>query len=255
MRVKNRDELWRRYRSTGDLEVRAELIEEYLGLVYDVATKIARRLPVSIRFDELVSAGSIGLIKAIDGYDEKLGFSFSAYAVPRIRGAILDDLRNRDLASRSSRKHERKIEEARDALQQSLGREPSDAEIANYLGIELERYWAWRDEVAARQHVSLEHRASLEDGDEVFSFEEIVPDENADDPVSRLETESVNQILRAAVSELPYQERLVLALYYYEGLKLSEIGRVLNLTESRISQIRSKAIRSLRARLNPALVQ
>lgn len=253
MRTRDRDELWRRYRINKDAEARAELIEEYLGLVYDIAKKMARRLPKSVELAELVGAGSIGLMRAIDSYNENLGFSFATYAVPRIRGAILDDLRERDHASRSSRKHERMIVEAQDALRQRLGREPSDFEVAEYLGVDVERYWAWRDDILARQHVPLEYKASTKDQGDVLSYQDILSDHEVQDPVARLEGEAINQILRQAIAELSYQERLVLALYYYEELKLSEIGKVLDLTESRISQIRSKAIRTLRARLNSSL--
>lgn len=255
MQKRDRDELWRRYSATKDSEARAELIEEYLGLVYDIAQKMARRMPDTVELSELVSAGSIGLMKAIDSYNERLGFAFSTYAVPRIRGAILDDLRSRDHASRSNRKHEREIMEAKDALRQSLGREPLDTEVAGFLGVDLDRYWAWCDDIAARDHVSLDGKASSGEDDDSLSYRDIVPDNDTEDPSSRLEGESVNQILRDAISELPHQERLVLALYYYEELKLSEIGRALELTESRISQIRSKAVRSLRSRLNPSLLK
>lgn len=252
MSTRDRDELWRCYQATKDLETRAALIEEYIGLVYNVAQKIARRLPNGIKIDELVSAGSIGLMRAIDGYNGELGFSFATYAVPRIRGAILDDLRARDHASRSSRKREREIVQAQDVLRQQLGREPTDAEVANFLGIEMERYWLWRHDIVVREHVSLEHRVTSNDGEDALSYQDIVSDDSAEDPDDRLETEAINRMLRQAISELSHQERLVLALYYYEDLKLSEIGKLLDLTESRISQIRSKALRSLRSRLAPA---
>lgn len=238
------DSLWRRFRS-GDLQARSELIETHIGLVHQVARKLARSLGDQVSHEDLVGSGVLGLIRALESYDPAHGSAFSTYAVPRIRGAILDDLRSNDPASRNLRQREREIAEAQARLEQELGRQPTESEIAHVLGVELPVLWRWKQALAALSHLPLDARIQLAEDDGV-SVGDVIADDQAEAPDEALDRERRRERVRQALMSLRPQERLVVTLYYYEELKQAEIAQVLRVTESRVSQIRNKALRKLK---------
>ena len=225
-------------------------LTEHLGLVHHVARQVYRGLAAEADFDELVSAGAMGLLGALNTFDASRGLAFSTYAAPRIRGAILDELRRQDHVSRSVRRKTRDITAAREALERSLGRTPRDAEVAGQLGVDLATYWRWQEEVEGTVHLPLDRRTG-DDREGRWSPLEVLTGETHLDIEERMDREEEAAILRAAILRLKEQERVVLSLYYFEELKLSQIAAVLELTESRISQIRSAAIARLRSELRP----
>ena len=241
------DALWERYEQTGDPVARAQLLDRYLGLVHHVAREIAVRTPM-LEVDDLVSAGTLGLVRALESFERERGLAFSTYAVRRIRGAILDDLRSRDWIPRSVRIKGRRLAAAVTELQVRLGRAPEPAEVARAIGIDIGTYWDWRNAVDGGTVVSLDagaapgERASL-------SLEETLGDADAPLPGQELVVREEHAHLREAIGELPEKERVVLSLYYYEEMNLRQIAEVLHVTESRISQIRTQALRRLRERL------
>jgi RNA polymerase sigma factor FliA len=242
--------LWARYRSAGDADARAQLLVRHLGLVHHVAREVSRRIP-SVELGELVSAGALGLMKALDSFDLSRGLAFSTYAVLRIRGAILDDLRSRDSTPRSVRVKRRRIEAVAAALEAKLGRAPTPQEVADQLGIDLATYWKWKDAVG----VYAEAEAPRPSHGRRFSRDaETHADPSATLPTQKLvESEHVAH-LRKLISRLPEQQRRVLALYYYEELNLRQVGEVLQVSESRVSQIRSQALKRLRQELAESAV-
>ncbi len=248
MPVNLTDILWTRYRSTGDVAARAQLLDRYLGLVHHVAREVGARTP-AVELEELVSAGTIGLVRALDSFDLSRGLAFSTYAVRRIRGAILDDLRSRDWIPRSVRAKGRKMMAANATLQAQLGRAPEPREVAAVLEIDLQTYWRWRAAVDGGVMVSFDG-AAMPGQRSVLALEETIDDPEA--PLPGQELDRVEQIegLKQAIGTLPEKERTVLSLYYYEELNLRQIAEVLHVTESRVSQIRTQALRRMRQRLS-----
>ena len=227
-------------------QARDRLLTEHLGLVHHVARQLSRRLAVEYDFDELVSAGTIGLMNAVDNFDVSRGLAFSTFAAPRIRGAILDELRRQDHVPRSIRRKTRDIGAAREELTQRHGQAPSDQEIAEFLGVDMRTYWRWQSEVEGAFFVPLDqpfHEDDRRSGSPLQSVPGLTGEMIEDDLNHQQEVEA----LREAILELKEQERIVLSLYYFEELKLHEIAKILKLTESRVSQIRSKSIAKLRA--------
>ncbi len=240
-------DLWRAY-ATGDTEARERLLTEHLGLVHFVARQVARGISVEADFDELVSAGTIGLMNALESFDTGRGLAFSTFAAPRIRGAILDELRRQDHVPRSVRRKSRDIAGAREALTRVLGRQPEPRELAEHLGVDLDTLWRWQGEVEGAVHVPLDRPTG--DGTAPTPLE-MLAGEDEGGVEEALNREQEVEHLRDAIMGLKEQERTVLALYYFEELKLHEIAKVLELTESRVSQIRSKAISRLREKMAP----
>ena len=244
------DVLWARYRSAGDPEARAQLLARHLGLVHHVAREVSSRIP-SIELGELVSAGAIGLMKALDSFDLSRGLAFSTYAVLRIRGAILDDLRSRDSTPRSVRMKRRKIESVASVLEGQLGRAPTAKEIAERLEIDMETLWKWKDAVGI--HCEADVPANSK-GQRASRDAENHPDLSISLASERLVDSEHVAHLRLLISRLPEQQRKVLALYYYEELNLRQVGELLHVSESRVSQIRSQALRRLKAELTSSSV-
>ncbi len=237
--------LWARYRSHGDPEARAQLLDRYIGLVHHTAREIIRRVSREVELDELVSAGTLGLVQALEGFDPGRGLAFSSYAVPRIRGAMLDELRAQDWVPRSVRARGRQLAQARDGLLRTLGRMPAASEVAHALGVDLDTYWRWADQAEGRVVLALDAPAGPDDhGDSPLS--ETIADQDCPDPGADLARAETLQALHEAFAALPAKDRLVLSLYYYEQLNLKEIGGVLHVSESRVSQIRTRALRRLR---------
>jgi RNA polymerase sigma factor for flagellar operon FliA len=240
-------DLWQRYRSTADPAARRELLELYIGLVHHVAREMSRRTK-AVELDDLVSAGTFGLIRALDSFDLARGLAFSTYAVRRIRGAILDDLRSQDWAPRAVRVKARRLQVASAALQLRLGRAPSHEEIAAQLEIDISTYWRWRDDTASRTAVSYEGESGVRVNG-TAPLQEVLPDAQAVSPIDVLGRQEEIRILRDAIARLPEKERTVMSLYYYEELNQRQIAEVMHLTESRVSQIRAQALNRLRSRL------
>ncbi|HMV32140.1 MAG: FliA/WhiG family RNA polymerase sigma factor [Gemmatimonadales bacterium] len=245
------DALWQRYRSTGDPEARTQLLDRYLGLVHHVARQVAARVSDVVEVDDLVSAGTLGLVQALESFDLSRGLAFSTYAMRRIRGAILDELRSRDWVPRSVRAKGRQMAAVVASLESRLGRSPEPTEVATALSLDMETYWRWREEVDGAVLVSLDGSVTL-DHAEAASLEETLPDPSVRLPGEALGEQETVATLKQAIAMLPPKERTVLALYYYEELNLRQIAEVLHVTESRVSQIRTQALKRLRQRMSPS---
>ena len=229
------DDLWTAYRASGDVELRNRLVLQYSPLVKYVAGRVRSGLPSSVDQSDLVSDGVIGLMDAIERFEPERGLQFQTFAVPRIRGSIIDGLRALDWVPRSVRNKVRDIEHAQVTLEKRLGRTPDDEEIAAELGITVREL---RDLYAKVSFTSL------------ASFEEFgLTDELAPASLEAIEDEQGKATLMRAVEELPERDRIIIALYYFEGLTLAEIGEILGVTESRISQLHTKATLALRSKL------
>ena len=230
-----------------DAAARDAVLRQHLGLVYHVAQQLARARANDVELDDLVSAGTLGLIEAFENFDTSRGLAFSTFAAPRIRGAMLDELRRLDRVPRSVRRKTRQIDGASMALAGVLGRQPGQAELADGLGIDLETFWRWQTERESAHVVSLDRASSGSDnGAGAGEWLAGSTGEEVDDSIT-LAQEATH--LRDALLELPEQERTVLSLYYFEELKLNDIAGILEVSESRVSQIRSKAIQRLRRKL------
>jgi RNA polymerase sigma factor for flagellar operon FliA len=231
----------------GVVEERDRTIEDHMWLVRCIARTIAESLPQQVEVDDLISAGAVGLIKAVDDFDPSKGAKLETYARYRIRGAILDELRKQDMLPYSTRTRLRSLDRAIHNLERRLGRHPTDHEIIEEAGISEEEMSRLLAVATAIDLYSLDDM--LENGDQELKVASDHTAEQPEDPLSRLEREEVTLVMVEGLKALPHMERTVLGLYYYEGLRMKEIGEVLGVSESRISQIHSKAILLLRARL------
>jgi RNA polymerase sigma factor for flagellar operon FliA len=225
------------------------LLTEHLGLVHFIARQVFRGLSTEADLDELVSSGTIGLMSAIESYDATRGVAFSTFAAPRVRGAMLDELRRQDHVPRSVRRKTRAVRDAREVLTRELIRMPNAREVASRLGIDVGTYWRWQADMEGATHMPLE--GAPRDGRRQWNVEETLFDADAVGVDDRLSLEGEIDILKDALARLGEQDRTVLSLYYYEELKLHEIAAIMGLTESRISQIRSRALARMRAELQP----
>jgi RNA polymerase sigma factor FliA len=229
---------------------RDELITSHLGLVYHVARKLSRSLSSEMELDELVSAGTIGLMNAISKFEPERGLAFSTFAAPRIRGAILDELRKHDHLPRSVRRKNREYSTAREKLSRRLGREPRDQEVADYLDIDMKTYWRWQSRLEASHDTSYDQPWNEVDP-RAGSLADVLADDDGSGVEDMLNLEQEADHLRNAILQLNEQERLVLSCYYFEELKLSQIAEIMGLSEARISQIRAKAVSRLRTMMAP----
>jgi RNA polymerase sigma factor for flagellar operon FliA len=243
-------DLWEKFKATGDAATRERLILHYSPLVKYVAGRVGVGLPPNIEQADLVSYGIFGLIDAIEKFDIERSIKFETYAISRIRGAIIDELRAIDWIPRSVRYKAREVEKAYAALEAELHRTPTEPEVAERLGITLEELHAIFSQVSYVNVVALDELLTIggEKGDKL-SLVDTLEDPRAEDPVTAFETEETKFILARAINQLPEREKIVVTLYYYEGLTLAEIGRVLGVTESRICQMHTKAVLQLRAKL------
>jgi len=220
-----------------------DLVREHAGLVKRIAHHLMGRLPDSVQVDDLIQAGMIGLLEAARKYDGGKGASFETYAGIRIRGAMLDEIRKGDWAPRSVHRNSRRISDAIKQVESEKGRDAEDSEVAAHLGISQEEYHSiLRDSNGCRLFSYEEVVEKSESGMDVFQ-------ETAPSPFAGIERDSFRQSLAQAIQQLPEREQLVLALYYDEELNLKEIGAVLGVSESRVSQLHSQATHRLRARL------
>jgi RNA polymerase sigma factor for flagellar operon FliA len=243
-------ELWRQFKETKEERLRERLILHYSPLVKYVAGRVGVGLPPNIEQADLVSYGIFGLIDAIEKFDLERAIKFETYAISRIKGAIIDELRAIDWIPRSVRYKAREVEKAYAALEARLHRTPTEAEVAQELGIALEDLHTIFSQVSFVNVVALDElmSAGQERGDKL-SLVDTLEDTKAEDPVAAFETEETKYLLAKAINTLPEREKIVVTLYYYEGLTLAEIGQVLGVTESRICQMHTKAVLQLRGRL------
>jgi len=240
-------ELWERIEAGEDASARQELVELYARVVKYVAGRMAIGLPHYVDHKDLVSAGLLGLIQAVDNYDYRRGNKFETYAIPRIRGAILDELRTQDWFPRSLRRKARQLESAYTRLEADLGRPATDEELARELGVSRNELATMMDEVAVATIVSLDADGS--DDDDSSTLGDYLPDTRTPDAETCVSEEEMRRLIAASLGELADKEQLVLVLYYYEELTLKEIGEILDVTESRVCQIHTKAIMRLRGKI------
>lgn len=234
---------WQSWHDSREPMAREWLVVHYASLVKFVAGRLAAGLPRSVDTGDLVSAGVFGLMNAIERFDPVNGAKFETYAIPRIRGAILDSLRALDWVPRSVRSRSRSVQDAISSLEHELGRTPTDDEIAGSLGISTGELEQWLADIAAGSVGPLDHVAM-----------DSTPGEDAQEsqPGHALEQQELREAMRSEISRLPEREQAVLILYYDDGLTLAEIGDALGVTESRVSQIHTKAVLQLRSRLASA---
>jgi RNA polymerase sigma factor for flagellar operon FliA len=243
------DQLWKEYRAHRSPEIREKLVLRYVSLVKYVAGRLAIGLPPSVQADDLISSGILGLMDAIDKYDLERDTRFETYAVTRIRGAILDELRALDWIPRSTRQKARRLESVYVELENALGRSATAEEVAKHMKLSTHALYGLLDEVRSTNLVSLDEYVQGKDGEGQTRLVDAVEDREGLDPSDRIDIEDLKEVMNHAIIRLPQRERLVIALYYYEELTLKEIGSILNVSESRISQIHTKAITRLRAKL------
>jgi RNA polymerase sigma factor for flagellar operon FliA len=238
--------LWERFKASADDGVRERLILHYSPLVKYVAGRVGAGLPRSVDQNDLASYGLFGLIDAIDKFEPERGFKFETYAINRIKGAILDELRALDWVPRSVRSRARRIETAVSELEHKLGRAPTEEEIA--LNVEMD-VGDLRDALAEIGRSGIAALDEFVGGESQTTMGEMISDPQGVSPESKFQAEETRRGLVDAINRLPNRERLVVTLYYYEGMTLSEIGDVLGVTESRVCQIHAKTMMSLRNRL------
>jgi RNA polymerase sigma factor for flagellar operon FliA len=243
------DQLWADYKASGSREARDRLIVHYSPLVKYVAGRVSVGLPQNIEQADLVSYGIFGLIDAIDKFDPGRAIKFETYAIARIKGAIIDELRSIDWVPRSVRAKARSVEKAYAKLEASLLRTPTDTEVANEMGISEQDLHNVFNQISFVGLIALDEMLSVGgDRGESTTLGDTIPDKG-EGPVAAFEVEEMKQILASAINRLGDREKIVLTLYYYEGLTLAEIGEVLGVTESRVCQIHTKAVLQLRSKM------
>jgi len=240
--------LWEQYKVSHDQRIKDALIMKYASFVKYVAGRIAVNLPSNVEFDDLVSYGILGLIDAIDKYDVDRNIKFKTYAKTRIRGAIFDELRILDWTPRSIRQKARKLEKAYAKLEGKLGRDAKDEEVAEYLNIDISELHKLFDETKKSLLLSLDE--IFYDDEEGSSRFDFIEDQKSENPQTKIEEAEAKKILADAISKLSDRERMVVTLYYYEELTSKEIGKILGVSDSRVSQLHTKAILRLRGRLS-----
>lgn len=240
---------WREYKATGDRILRNRLVEHYLTLARFAAERIGAKVPDEVDVDDLMSAGVFGLVDAIDAFDLDRGVKFETYCAPRIRGAILDELRSMDWVPRLVRQRAHLLADATRALQVELGRAPNEDELAGRLGVSREEFEKLSRDASAVTVVSLSQSFGDSESNRDVAEVDVVPDENGVDPVIEAQKADIRHLLK---NDLDRSERLILMLYYFEQMTMKEIGATLDLSESRVSQMHSALIERLRNQLGVA---
>ena len=234
------------YTANGQLD-RNALIRQYQPLVHRLAHHMMAKLPASVEVDDLIQVGLIGLSEALSRYETGQGAQFETFATQRIRGAMLDELRENDWMSRGSRKNQKDIEQALRRLEHRLGRSPIESEIAAELGLSLSDYQSLLGKVRGTQLIYLEDMGRSGEDDDGF-LDRHVADNDAD-PLNLLGDQRLRQALVAAIKTLPEREQFVMSMYYEQDMNLKEIAAVLNITESRVCQLHSQSVARLRAKM------
>ncbi|TMK39683.1 MAG: RNA polymerase sigma factor WhiG [Actinobacteria bacterium] len=248
-------DLWRRYKASADERARERLVVAYSPLVKYVAGRMASGLPAHVEEADLISYGLVGLISAIERFDLARDIKFETYAITRIKGAIIDELRSIDWVPRSVRARAREIERINSKLEHELQRAPTDEEMASALGISVGEFQDTLLQISNSSVAALDELWTVSDasGDQV-SLLDTLQDPGAPDPAYILDATELKDRIADSIARLPEREKLVIALYYYENLTLREIGEVLGVTESRVSQLHTKAVLRLRSRLQNDIV-
>lgn len=256
MKTVELEELWRRYKADGDEAARERLVVAYAPLVKYVAGRMASGLPPHVEEADLISYGLLGLISAVERFDPSREIRFETFAATRVKGAIIDELRSLDWVPRSVRAKAREIEKVNSRLEHELLRAPSDEEMAAALGTSVEDFQETLTRISNSSVVALDELWTLSDasGDQV-SLLDTIEDASAPDPAEEMAGSDVKDRLADAVARLPEREKLVVALYYYENLTLREIGEVMGVTESRVSQLHTKAVLRLKSGLQPDVLE
>lgn len=240
---------WEEYVKTQNPVIRDKFIRQYMALVKYVAGKVSVGLPNSVEYEDLVGFGQFGLLDAIKKYDPAKGVKFKTYAVTRIRGAIFDELRQLDWVPRSVRQKSREIEDAICELESKLGRSATDSEVASSLNMSEEEYHRTLMRVSGTSILSLNDVWNSSDDQDSMSIGDTVESPASLNPEMIAEREAIKKVIVEAIQELPEKEKMVIVLYYHEELTFKEIGEVLEVSESRISQLHTKANLRLRAKL------
>jgi RNA polymerase sigma factor FliA len=246
-------ELWRRYKIDGDEKARERLVVAYSPLVKFIAGRMASGLPSHVEESDLISYGLLGLIGAIERFDTEREIKFETFAVARIKGAIIDELRSLDWVPRSVRARAREVEKAHAKLEGQYQRGPTDEEMADELDLTVEEFQNVLLDIANSSVLALDDLWTFADpeGGSQVSILDTIKDPQGVDPMAEAASSELKDRLADAIESLPERERLVIALYYYENLTLREIGEVLGVTESRVSQLHTKAVIGLRSRFQP----
>lgn len=243
------DALWQELHKTHSTKIRDKFIRQYMPLVKYVAGKVVVGMPGNVEYDDLVSFGQFGLLDAINKYDSSKGVKFKTYAVTRIRGAIFDELRQIDWVPRSIRQKSREIENAITSLEAQYGRTATDEEIASSLKLSVEEYHKTIMKVARTSVLSLNDIWHTSDDNDNISIADTIEAPSSLNPDVIAEREEIRQMIIKAINELPEKEKMVIVLYYHEDLTFKEIGQVLDVCESRVSQLHTKANMRLKAKL------
>ncbi len=238
---------WERFKETNDSDTRDQLLNQYLQLVKNVAGRMAAGFPKSVELNDLINTGVIGLIEAFNNFDPSRGVKFETFAVPRIRGAILDELRALDWVPRSTRAKARNIDRALMKLENELGRGPSEKELAKRMEISISDLFSAKKDVSVTSLLSLDELICREDDNRQVPRIETIENTTTVDVLRDMEKVELRTYLLQAISSLTEQERLVVSLYYYEELTLKEIGDIMLISESRVSQIHTRAVIRLRS--------
>jgi len=245
----NEDDIWILYKKTKDIKLRDFLIEKYAPLVKYVAGKVAMGKPGNIEYDDLVGFGVFGLMDAIEKFDLQKNVKFKTYAVTRIRGSIYDELRSIDWVPRSVRTKAKEVEQAIVKIEGTTGKIATDQEIADELNLDIREFYSTLTKISSTSVMSLSDPWFTGDDNDKISILDTIESPSKMNPDITVERDSVKQLIVNAINELPDKEKKVLVLYYYEDLTLKEIGEVLAVTESRVSQLHTKAIIRLKAKL------
>jgi RNA polymerase sigma factor FliA len=241
--------LWREFKEGSSPPARERLILHYAPLVKYVAGRLGAGLPQTVEQADLVSNGMFGLMDALDKFDPGRQVKFETYAIPRIRGAIIDELRAMDWVPRSIRFKAREVDKAHTELESKHGRAPSDPEVADHLGISLDELHEVVTQISLVSVMALEEVVGGDERGEPRSLLDTLADAAGTDPTASLEGQEMRHMLSAAINSLTEREKIVITLYYFEGLTLAEIGEILGVTESRVCQIHTKAVGGLRNNL------
>ncbi len=237
-----------------DQLAKAEALKKYAPLVKYVVDRIASSLPKSIEKDDLINTAVIGLFDALEKYDSDRGTKFETYAIWRIKGAVLDELRSLDWASRTTRRKAREVERTCRRLDQKLGRAASEHEIAKEMNLPVGEFVRLLEEVRGASLLSLDQTVSVDEEHDLAGLAELIEDSDAINALDLIEEAESRELLLEAINCLSEQERLVVALYYYEEMTLKEIGETLGISESRVSQIHTKAVSRLHGRMKRLLI-
>jgi RNA polymerase sigma factor for flagellar operon FliA len=241
------DQMWEQFHKTGDNYFRNLLMEYYRPLVKYTAERLRSKLPEKVELDDLVSAGNFGLMDAIDAFDPARGVKFETYCTPRIRGAILDELRSMDWVPRLVRARAHQLTRALHSLETHLGRKPTEKETAEELDMDMDEFSRLQHDANAVGLVSLNTKYNENEGEKDIREIDIIKDQKSEDPLTEAQKRDLKNLLTKGLTRA---ERLIVVLYYYEEMTMKEIGATLDLSESRVSQMHSSIIQRLKAQMN-----